>query len=206
MSVLPAGLAPSRGALIDERSRPDFRDVFGSLACEASAISSAVTRVRLTTLDLSADELRGVAHFRVLVSELSALRLDGEARALSAEPRRAANVGLLLDMLEGGRLTVRSAPLGGWSPDFTVFHRDADPTWVVTGFHWFERPYPHRGPALAALLGGDAARLAAKRFDELWESAHDVGPAVWTILARAGWRSAATALAPAPAATRSGGR
>lgn len=206
MPGLPSALVPSHGTLIDERRRPDFRDVFGSLARDASAICTAVTRIRLTTLDLSAEELREVTDFKVLVSELSALRLDGEARALSAEPRRAANVGLLLDMLESGRITVRSAPLGGWSPDFTVFYEDGVPTWVVTGFHWFERPYPHRGPALAALLGGDAPRLAAKRFDELWESAHDVGPAVWTILARAGWRSGGTSIPAAAAATRSDSR
>jgi hypothetical protein len=191
MPGFPKALVPCPGTLMDERQRPDFREVFGTLACQSDTIATAVTRVRLTTIDLSADEMREVSSFRVLVSELSALRLDGEARALACEPRRAANVALLLDMLEAGRITLRSAPLGGWSPDFTVFTRASLPTWVMTGFHWFERPYPHRGPALASVHGGDAARLAAKRFDELWTSAHDVGPAVWTILARAGWRRSA---------------
>src|SRR5690554_1439290 len=185
MHTFPSGVAPSPGALLDERNRPDFRDVFGQLARRSAAISVAVTRVRLTTVDLTRDELGLVSSLRVLVAELSALRLDGEARALNSEPRRSGNVANLLDMLESGRLEVRSAPLGGWSPDFTVFaHGDAAHS-VLTGFHWFERPYPHRGPALASLHAGDAARLAAKRFDDVWGSAHDVGPAVWSILARA---------------------
>jgi hypothetical protein len=62
---------------------------------------------------------------------------------------------------------------------------------VLTGFHWFERPYPHRGPALNAVHLGDAARLAARRHDELWEGAHDVGPAVWSILSKAERRASA---------------
>jgi hypothetical protein len=33
--------------------------------------------------------------------------------------------------------------------------------------------------------------LALQRFDELWDDAHDVGPALWSILARAVDRAAA---------------
>lgn len=185
MDVLLPGLSPAQALLFDERSRPDFRQVFGMLAGRADAISAAVTRVRLTTVDLTSEELRGVATFRVLLTELNALRLDSEARGVDSDPRRAVNVGLLRDMLESGRMEVRSAPLGGWSPDFTVFGSAGVPFAVVCGFHWFERPYPHRGPALTAVHFGDAARLAAKRHAEVWRSAHDVGPAVWSILARA---------------------
>ncbi len=95
-------------------------------------------------------------------------------------------------MLEAGRLEVRSAPLGGWSPDFTVFVDGEGPRAVLVGFHAFERPYPHRGPALASVHGDDAARLAATRHRELWESAHDVGPALWSILSRAAKRASRT--------------
>ena len=176
--------------MIDEYGRPDFRDVFGQLARRSEAISAAVTRVRITTVDLTREELAGVSSLRVLVAELNALRLDGEARALRTEPRRWSNVERLREMLESGRLEVRSAPLGGWSPDFTVFAFGGAAHSVLTGFHSFERPYPHRGPALASIHAGDAARLAAKRFEDVWGSAHDVGPAVWSILAHAGGRPA----------------
>lgn len=190
LPLLP-GLVPDRAVLLDERHRPDFRDVFGALARRSIDIRVAVTRVRLSTVDLGPDELEGLRTFRVLISEVSALNLDAEASGLLQQPRRAPNVRFLTTMLEEGRLEVRSAPLGGWSPDFSVFSEAAGPVAVLSGFHWFERPYPYRGPALASLHGADAARLARSRHDELWEAGHDVGSALWSILARADTRAQA---------------
>lgn len=179
------GLQAEPAILLDERSRPDFRSVFGTLAGASTDVAVAVTRVRLSTLDLTPDELDKVDTMRVLLTELNALTLDAEARLIRGDPTRAWRVGLFRRMLEEGRLEVRSAPLGGWSPDFTVFADAAGPHALLTGFHWFERPYPHRGPALASLHFGDAARQGARRHLEVWEKAHDVGPAVWSILSKA---------------------
>jgi hypothetical protein len=190
--ILP-GLSPAPAYLLDERGRPDFRDVFGALAFRATHVLTAVTRVRLSTVDLREEHLPDLEAMQVLVSEMSALHLDAEARALLQIPGRAHNVRFLVGMLEAGRLEVRSAPLGGWSPDFTVFVDGEGPRAVLVGFHAFERPYPHRGPALASVHGDDAARLAATRHRELWESAHDVGPALWSILSRAAKRASRTA-------------
>jgi len=182
--ILP-GLCPSEAILFDERGRPDFRDVFGALARNAVDIATAVHRVRLSTVDLTRAEVLNVEHFRVLVAEINALRLDAEARGLQSDPRRAPNAELLRELLESGRMEVRSSPLAGWTPDFTVFSGREGPTAVLAGVHRFERPYPHRGPAFATVHGGDAARLGARRHDEIWERAHDVGPAVWNILSKA---------------------
>jgi len=179
------GLTLSPAHLFDERGRPDFRDVFGVLAQGSSEISSAVTRVRLTTVDLRPDEVAGLRRFRVLLCELSAVRLEGEAHALLHQRRRTPSLRLLATLLEEGRLEVRAAPLGGWSPDFTVFSGPSGPSAVLAGFHAFERPYPHRGPAFGSLHGADAARLAILRHEELWAEAHDVGPTLWTLLTRA---------------------
>jgi len=179
------GLVPVTGFLLDERRRPDFRDVFGALARRSTSVATAVTRVRLSTVDLSSDELDGLTSFRVLVSEVSAIQLDAEARGLLHLPRRAPNIRILTRLLESGRLEVRSAPLGGWSPDFTVFGDASGARAVLVGFHGFERPYPHRGPALASLHGPDGAALAAARHTQLWEQAHDIGPTLWTLLTRA---------------------
>jgi hypothetical protein len=185
-NAAPPGLISERdplsGVLIDERDRPDFRDVFGSLASDATRIWTAVTRVRLSTMDLGHEELSGVEDFRVLVAELNALHLQAEVRSLQVDPRRSANLGLLLHLLDKGRLAVRAAPLAGWSPDFTVFSGAAGPRTVLIGTHWFGRPYPHPGPVLAGLLHGEAAHLTARRHAELWDNAHDVGPAVRGIL------------------------
>lgn len=184
MEALLPGLAPRPALLLDERSRPDFRDIFGALAGRATDIATAVTRVRLSTMDLTEAELRGVEHFRVLIAELNALTLGSEARLIGSDPRRAPRVEMLCSMLESGRLEIRSAPLGGWAPDFSVFSGASGPSAVLAGSHWFERPYPHRGPALASVHFDDAARLGLRRHDALWARAHDVGPAVWSILAK----------------------
>ena len=74
---------------------------------------------------------------------------------------------------------------GGADKPFTVFSGPGGPHAVLTGLHWFERPYPHRGPAFGAVHGEVAAKLAARRHEEAWERAHDVGPAVWNILSKA---------------------
>jgi hypothetical protein len=192
METLLPGLAVEGATLFDERARPDFRDVFGALASRSTDIAVAITRVRLSTVDLTKRELGSIEHFRVLVAEMNALRLDAEARALQSDPKRSPNAEMLRRLLEAGTLEVRSSPLAGWSPDFTVFSGPAGPMAVLLGFHAFERPYPHRGPALAALHGADAARLAARRHDEIWERAHDVGPAIWSILSKARSRARST--------------
>ena len=74
--------------------------------------------------------------------------------------------------------------LGAWTPNFTLFSNEKGPQSVVTGFHWFERPDPYRGPALGAIHFADAARLAARRHAEIWEQAHDKGSTVWSILSK----------------------
>ena len=121
MGSPPLGITPQPAALLDDRTRPDFRDVFGTLASQSTDIATAITRVRLSTMNLTESELRSVLHFRVLVAEMNAIQLTAEARGLVNDPARAPRLPLLQRMLESGRLQVRAAPLAGWSPDFTVF-------------------------------------------------------------------------------------
>lgn len=183
-SILP-GISAQPAFFIDERGRPDFQDVFRHFVRRSTNVATAVTRVRISTLDLDESDFDKLESMRVLVAELNALTLDAEARLIHSDRRRAPRVDLLRRLLEEGRLEVRSAPLGGWSPDFTVFGAAGSVECVLAGFHWFERPYPHRGPALASVHFGDAARLASRRHAELWEGAHDVGSALWSILSKA---------------------
>lgn len=185
MSISIEDLPTQPAVLLDERTRPDLRDAYGLLARDATQIAVAVTRVRLATLDLRAEELSSVESLRVLVTELNALTLDAEARLIRSDPDRTSRVALYRSLLESGRLEIRSAPLGGWSPDFSVFSGSNGPRAVLVGFHWFERPYPHRGPAFASIHFGARAAAAAQRHGELWARAHDVGPAVWNILSKA---------------------
>lgn len=185
LGALLGRLEASPAVLVDERGKPDFRDIFLTLVRQSVDVAVAVTRVRLSTLDLEWDDLARVESLRVLVVELNALTLDAEARLIQSDPRRASRVVLYRRLLEAGRLEVRSAPLGGWTPDFSVFSGPDGPVAALLGRHWFERPYPHRGPALSSVHLEEGARLAARRHQALWDTAHDVGPAVWSILSKA---------------------
>lgn len=189
----PPSLHTSVPWLLDDRSRPDFRDHYLALLEDARGVSVAASRIRLAGLQVDARSLRRPASLRVLVMELSGITLAMEAeRVAEGPPAHRLRVATLRDLLASGRLQVRSSPLGGWSPDFTVFHRAEDPRapverhlTVALGPHWMDRPYPHPGPALNALFHGEPARRSLVRFEELWAKAHDVGDAVARILAAA---------------------
>ncbi len=145
----------------------------------------------MTTLDLSRRELAGLVRLRVVLAMLDAITLDLEASAVMLRPDRRETLRVITGLLATGIIEVRAAPLAGWAPDFSVF-RDADgPFAVLLGSHWFQRPYPHRGPALAALHGQAGATLALSRFEDVWRSGHDISPAVLGILERARGRSGA---------------
>jgi hypothetical protein len=171
--------------LLDERARPDFRDVYGWLLARSTRLDVALTRIRLSTLDLGRGELDGVRSIRLLLAEVNAVQLDAEAHGVMLREEKREVLHTLSARLSRGIIEVRSAPLGGWSPDFSVFHDLHGPAAVLVGSHWFERPFPHRGPAFAALHGPEAAADAGSRFDEAWERAHDIGLAVLGILERA---------------------
>ena len=113
--------------LLDDRGRPDFREAYGMLAQRSSGLDVALTRIRLSTLDLSEAELGRMSRIRLLLSEVSAAALDAEAHAVLHRASMASNLRRLLMLLHLGRIDVRSAPLGGWAPDFSIFWDDARP-------------------------------------------------------------------------------
>ncbi|NIP59452.1 MAG: hypothetical protein GWM92_14090 [Gemmatimonadetes bacterium] len=139
-----------------------------------------------------------MTRIRLVLAEVNSITLRNEAEAILSRPDRAHSLVHLLDLLRAERIQIRSAPLAGWAPDFTVFHRKGLAWRGLIGPHWFVRPYPHRGPALASVLGPAGARLLARRFDELWKQAHDIGPALLGILSRARGRVGHTPGKPKP--------
>ena len=84
--------------LLHERSRPDFQDIYGHLARRSTDIATAVTRVRLGTLNLTPEDLETVTSFRVLVAEMNALQLSAEARGLMNDPDRASRLSMIKNM------------------------------------------------------------------------------------------------------------
>jgi hypothetical protein len=181
------GISPAQD-LLDEWSRPDFRDLFGQFCCRATRLDVAVARIRLGGLDLQPSELSGVERIRVVLSEVNAVRLAGEADAALADPGKRQNVEVLRRLFQSARLELRAAPLAGWAPDFSVFTVGREADAALVGPHWFQRPYPHPGPAFASVHRGSGAAAAARRFQGLWESAHDIGPAIQAILESAARR------------------
>jgi hypothetical protein len=176
---------PRPPRLIDERSRPGFRELFGRLSRRASGLDVALTHLRLSTLDLSERELAHVERIHLLLAEVSAASLDAEAHALLHRRPMAANLRRLATLMGLGRIEVRSAPLGGWAPDFSVFRNERGPFAILIGPHRFDRGSSHEGPLLASLHDADGATRVAARFAEIWARGHDIGPAISGILARA---------------------
>lgn len=169
--------------LLHDRSRPDFRDVYGGLAMRARSMEAAVGRIRLLGMTLRPAELQRVERLRVVIQEISPLATSSEAEQIAMDPVRRPALEQWIALIASGRLELRLAPLAGWSPDFSVFHfpKPEAPV-LLMGPHWFLRPYPHPGPALNALLRGEPARTASVRFQELWRNAHDLRAPVLRIL------------------------
>jgi len=163
----------------------------------ATHVDVALTRLRLSALDLRSVELRNLRRLRLLLAEVNSVNLGAEAHAVMADPERGGSLRFLAALLDRGVVLVRAAPLAGWSPDFTVFRGPDGPSAVLLGFHWLERPFPFGGPALASLHGAGGAALAGRRFDETWGRAHDIRPAIHGILRRAAGSTPRTQARPA---------
>jgi hypothetical protein len=192
-ATLPEIQRPDPGTpprLHDERSPLGFRRLFGDLLARSQALDTALRRIRLGSVDLSARELAGVKRFRVLVAEVDARTVEEEAYGLDMDPEKRESLARIRTLLETGVMEIRSAPLGGWSPDFSVFSGTRGPHSLLLGLHWFQRPSLHRGPAWAVCLGETEARHGHRRYQELWEGAHDIGEAILGLLHRASRREA----------------
>ncbi len=177
--------APS---LLDERSPRPFRKAFGDYLLRSTSLDTAMHRIRLSGVDLSAAEVRGLSRLRILVANINARTLEEEAFGLLMDPEKQENLTRVLRLLREERMELRSAPLAGWSPDFSVFSGKEGPMGLILGLHWIQRPFPHRGPAWAITFGPAEAALAHRRFEELWAAAHEIGPAVRSLLERAVYR------------------
>lgn len=176
---------PAAPHLSDERSPARFRVQFGRELQTATGLATAVTGIRLDTLDLTATELRDPPHTRLLLREVRAARLDAEARALALRPDAADRLARLDAWVAADRVRIRAAPLGGWAPDFSVFHDAEGPRSVLLGNHAFGHGEVGDGPVFSALFGRTEAGRAAARFDEIWANGHDVTPALQAVLRRA---------------------
>lgn len=173
--------------MLDERSGASgesLRALIGGLLVNAARADIALTRVRLAALDLTEVEVRSGARCRVLLGALDAsVLLDAADDAAAIRP----GLRHLAEWLASDRLEVRSAGLGSWMPDFSVYEDRAGRTTSLVGAHYFGSPQLAVGPSVTVVTTDEsAARLLCGRFDELWGRAHDVAPAILDVVRRSG--------------------
>lgn len=170
-------------SLMDERSRPTLRARLGQRLVGADSADFAVARIRLAALDLTEREIAGTARWRVLLGELDAAMLLDASEGAIGPP--AGTLARLRRLAGSGRLEVRSAGLGSWTPDFAIL-RGGGHHVCVAGAIYFGQPRLVVGPSLTLLTRHRATvRQVAARFEELWERSHDVLPAIVEVLERA---------------------
>lgn len=179
----PGAASTHRGRLLVEGTAPSFPSVYRRLLRRSETVDVALTRLRIATLKLEEADVAGLVRFRLVLAELTTSAWEVETHRALLDPGREGVLRALIERLQGGGLEVRAAPLGAWSPDFSVFRGSADgPPTALVGPHWLE-PSPGRGgPRFAFMVGGEDARRVSVRFDRLWRRAYDVGPAVGRLL------------------------
>lgn len=169
-------MSPTR--LLDEQSMPSLRAVIGDLMAGAAAVDIAVARIRLANLDLSAEEVAGPTRCRVLLGQLDASTL------LDADAAQGDAIERLANWTRSGRLEVRSAGIGAWTPDFSLYTSPAGVTSLL-GAHYFGSPHLTVGPSFTVISDDPgSADVLRGRFDHLWERSHDVLPAIACVLER----------------------
>jgi hypothetical protein len=172
--------------VLDETGEPSLREVLGTLLRAATHADLAVAHVRLLAIDLTAGEAANMGRCRFLLGRLEAAALSG--MGLGAEPAR---LRTLHRLLQSGRVEIRSAGMGAWAPDFSIFRgitgagRLPFTDVCLVGAHYFAQPPASGGPSFTCVLAEPhAVALAARRFAELWQRGHDVQPAVLHTVAR----------------------
>lgn len=183
MNATPSCLAPASPSprLLVEGVPPRFPTIYRRWLRGCRRADIALTRLRIATLRLAPHDLGRVGRIRLVLSELSTSAWEVETHRTLLDPGRGPVLRMLVSRLRAGTLEVRSAPLAGWSPDFTVFHGDAGER-ALLGPHWLERTPGMGGPRFAFAVGGADAVRVAERFARIWDGAYDVGSAVARLL------------------------
>jgi hypothetical protein len=167
--------------LIDDRSLPSLRQRIGALLGSCTRADIAVGHIRLAALDLTEPETRHVERCRILLGRLEVRSLVDFGPDDDAATSRLSE---LLRFLESGRVEVRSAGIGAWTPDFSVYRGAPDGDACLIGSHYFREPAVEGATFTTFLTDAASVALALERFGELWQRSHDVYEPVLTAVAR----------------------
>ena len=176
--------SPRRGKprLLIEGSTPRFPNVYRGLLRRSTRVDVALTRLRIATLRLRAEDLGQVRRLRIVLAELTTAAWEVETHRALLNPQKEPLLRGLISSIQDGKLQVRAAPLASWSPDFTVFHPDDGDCQALLGPHWLEATPSSRGPRFGFHVSGREAMRVADRYERVWGEAYDVGPAVGRLL------------------------
>lgn len=155
--------------VIDEFTAPTVRETLGTLMSVSQHVDIAMTRMRLSGINLTDTEVGRLKRLRVVLGKLDADAL------LQSQSRPVDQLQRLRAFASSGILEVRSAPRFTWDPDFSIYDQSA----AMIGAHYTDLPYTASGIALTCVVvHPDAIRRCSRRFDEMWEMSYDVLPVV----------------------------
>lgn len=164
--------------LFDEHDAVPFPGRFAKRLAAADELDVALTRLRVLALVMRSRDIRRLARIRLCVARAVVGDWEVEVRRALLDDVHRDRTRALVEALKQRRIEVRSAPLHGWSPDFSVFSEAGSVQAALLGSHWLDETPPDPGPLWAVeAVGGHAAPMAV-RFDELWDRAHDVSAAL----------------------------
>jgi hypothetical protein len=164
--------------LLDEAAMPPVRSVLTRLLASAGEADFAVSRVRLAAIDLSAAEAAAIGRCRFLLGRLEAEVLSDFSAGAGADHLTALHA-----LLRSGRIEIRSAGMHAWLPDFSIFRGvrgcTAPGALGIIGAHYFRQPPVTDGPSITCILAErQGVDILSRRFESLWNAAHDVQAAV----------------------------
>lgn len=169
--------------LLDETTHPPLRARFGELLTYAQCADIAIGTIRLGAIDLTPAETTRV-RMRILLGRFEAASLQGNGAGTASQLEH------LRRLIADGSVQLRSAGVGWWIPDFSLFRGVRYPAAgaadvCFVGAHYFHTPPSSTGPSFTCMLT-DAATIdaVAARFEVLWERGHDVSAVVDETLLR----------------------
>lgn len=141
----------------------------------------AVTDIRLRALETVVSLLPALNRCRLVVGSF---RAAGLAMDMRLDPARRKRLEQLFQHASSGRFEVHSAAASRWNPDFSLFQLQGAARFNVCmfGAHYLLPLDEVEWPLTCVLTRRRAVQQAQRHFEALWATAHDVRPALLSIL------------------------
>jgi hypothetical protein len=151
------------------------------LIAASTEIAFAVARVRLSALESIARMIPELERCRLVLAQFTA---SGLILPHDVIHDRRDGLLQLLEYARSERIEVRSAGASRWEPDFSLFRlrADGDSVCMLGAHHLLPAENDIEWPLTCVLTQRSAVKRAHTHFESVWQSAHDVKPAIVGIL------------------------